>query len=139
MDFAQLTLQGRLTDDPTVRTLESGTTVCKFTVASNRRIPGIDKERTTYIPVTVFGRDAVNCGDYLSKGREVHVTGNFETDSYTDGKGIKRKGFNVVAREVTFGRGGRKDEDTESTGTFDDLDIATKDRAYQDYLKKNKR
>ena len=112
ISFAQLNLQGRLTSDPEVSTLDSGTTMCKFRVAVNRRIPG-GKERTSFIPVTVFGRDAVRCGEYLTKGKGVHVTGTFETDEWTDKNGSKRTGFGCVAREVIFGSGGSRDESNE--------------------------
>lgn len=112
IDFAQITFQGRLTEDPEVRTLDGGRSMCKFRVAVNRRT-GKDQEKTSFIPVTVFGREAVNCGEYLSKGKGVHVTGVFETDNYTDKDGNKRTGFGCVADRVIFGYGGR-DENTDS-------------------------
>jgi single-strand DNA-binding protein len=128
MDFAQLTYQGRLTDDPELRETKSGTPVCKFTVACNRRV-GKDEERTSFIPTTVFGGNAAICAEYLSKGREVHVTGHFETDTYTDKKGITRKGFNCIARAVDFGRGGKRQEEAAKEEEFDNLDAETKAKA----------
>jgi single-strand DNA-binding protein len=110
IDFAQLTLQGRLTDDPEMGTTSGGSTYCRFRVATNRRM-GKDKEKTSFIPVTVFGTDAANCGKFLTKGRAVHVTGDFETDKYEDREGNKRTGFGVVAKSVIFGPGGSMSED----------------------------
>ena len=106
IDFAHLTIHGRLTDDPEMGTTKTGTTYCRFRVASNRRV-GKDQEKTCFVPVTVFGSDAVNSGKFLTKGRSVMVTGDFETDSYEDREGNKRKSFGVVARSVIFGSGGR--------------------------------
>ncbi len=135
MDFTSLIFQGRLTDDPVLRTASNGTVLCKFDVASNRRI-NKDEERTTYIPVTVFGKQAPICAEFLTKGREVHVTGEFETDSYTDNDGIKRKGFGCIARDVRFGRGGTRQDQDQETETaketnFDSLDKDTKARALE--------
>lgn len=116
MDFTLLTIQGRLTEDPTLPRSESGTPICKFTVACNKRI-GKDKEKTSFIPTTVFGRQAELCYEYLSKGREVRVVGEIETDSYTDKEGITRKAFALVvwnSGTVEFGSGGRNERETTS-------------------------
>lgn len=123
IDFAQLTLQGRLTDDPETGTAQGGNTWCRFRVAVNKRL-GKDKEKTAFIPVTVFGTDAVNCAKFLTRGRAVHVTGDFETDKYEDREGNKRTGFGVVAKSVIFGPGGRdnadEDSDRGSSGSYRD-------------------
>ncbi len=112
MDYTLLSYSGRLTDDPQIRVSEGGMSICKFTVACNKRM-GDGEEKTSYIPTTVFGRQAENCHEYLSKGREVRVVGELETDSYTDKEGIKRKGFSCIVGldgRVDFGSGGQKRE-----------------------------
>lgn len=115
MDYTLLTFSGRLTDDPQLR--KSGdTSICKFTVACNKRLTNGD-ERTSFIPTTVFGKQAEICNEYLSKGREVRVVGELETDSYVDSEGVKRKGFGCivgVTGSVDFGSGGRKTDDKET-------------------------
>ncbi len=125
MDFTLLSFEGRLTEDPELRTSESGKSICKFTVACNERISK-DEERTTYIPTTVFGRtstverdQAEICAQYLSKGRTVRVVGKLETDTYTDRDGNKRKGFACVVVQgrggiVEFGPGGQRQEEPEA-------------------------
>ena len=139
IEFATMLFQGRLTSDPEVRTLDSGTTMCKFDVAVNKRI-GKGKEKTSYIPVTVFGKEAVNCGEYLSQGRSVHIMGDFETDKYETQEGQKRTGFGVIAQRVIFGSGGTKNADTDTKKTemssteFAGLDSEQK-RKIQEYLR----
>lgn len=113
INFAQITIQGRLTGDPEVNPTSNGSTRCNFRVAVNRRI-GKDTEKTSFIPVVVFGKEAINCGEYLSKGRSVMVSGEFEADEYEDREGNKRTGFSVVAQKVIFGSGGRSSEDGDS-------------------------
>lgn len=119
-DFTNVSFSGRLTSDPEQFSMKGDKTMCKFTVASNKRI-GPDSEKTAYMPVMVMGQEGINCFKYLSKGREVHISGaTFETDSYEDSKGIKRKGFTfVVSRggKVEFGSGGRKSDEEENVAS----------------------
>jgi single-strand DNA-binding protein len=113
IQFTSFQFIGRLTSDPELINTANGNHICKFRVATNKRI-GKDEERTSFIPVVVFGRQAEICAEYLSKGREVFVTGEFETDEYTDKDGNKRTGFSCVVGShgtVQFGSGGSKGDD----------------------------
>jgi len=132
--FANISFQGRLTDDPDVRTLDNGNTVCRFTVAVNRRLPN-GEEKTAFIPTTVFGRQGQVCGEYLSKGREVYVTGEFETDKYTDKNGVARTGFGCVARDVIFGSGGTREEDEDSEPNYREAPEEPKRQSARDYVR----
>jgi single-strand DNA-binding protein len=105
--------------DPDDRTA-GDRTICKFTVAVNRPMAG-GNERTAFFPVTVFGNQADNCLKYLNKGREVSVVARFETGSYTDDKGIKRKGFGFVANEVNFISSSSKSEESDNAKAKDTM------------------
>jgi len=137
INFCILQMQGRLVADPEMSTTNSGLDVCKFRVAANRRFGG--KEKTSFVSVTVFGKDAENCYNYLSKGRVVFVEGDFETDEWVDKEGNKRNGFGVIANRVEFGPGGTKvngedeEEDTATTHT-----VKSAYNKASAYLKKNK-
>lgn len=97
---------GRLTRDPEVRYTANNFPVCTFSVAIDRR--GKEEKKTNYIPVKVLGKTAENCGKYLAKGRLVGVSGQIETDSYTDKDGNKRPTWNVLASAVEFLEWGEK-------------------------------
>ena len=97
---------GRLTRDPEVRYTANNFPVCTFSVAIDRR--GKEEKKTNYIPVKVLGKTAENCGKYLAKGRLVGVSGQIETDSYTDKEGNKRSTWNVLASGVEFLEWGEK-------------------------------
>ena len=99
---------GRLTRDPEVRYTANNFPVCTFSVAIDRR--GKEEKKTNYIPVKVLGKAAENCGKYLAKGRLVGVSGQIETDSYTDKEGNKRSTWNVLASAVEFLEWGEKKE-----------------------------
>lgn len=97
---------GRLTRDPELRYTANNFPVCTFSVAIDRR--GKEEKKTNYIPVKVLGKAAENCGKYLAKGRLVGVSGQIETDSYTDKEGNKRSTWNVLASAVEFLEWGEK-------------------------------
>lgn len=97
---------GRLTKDPELRYTANNFPVCTFSVAIDRR--GKEEKKTNYIPVKVLGKAAENCGKYLAKGRLVGVSGQIETDSYTDKEGNKRSTWSVLASAVEFLEWGEK-------------------------------
>lgn len=107
-------LIGNLTRDPEVRTTQSGVSMCSFTIAINRRFTAADGSRPAdYIPIVTWRKTAELCGQYLSKGRKVAVSGEIQTRSYEAKDGTKRYVTEVVADEVEFltprGEGGRSD------------------------------
>src|SRR5438046_10454055 len=71
-------LIGNLGRDPEVRYTPSGQAVANFTVATNEAWTdkaGQKQERTEWHRIVVWGKSAENCGEYLSKGRQVYVAG----------------------------------------------------------------
>jgi single-strand DNA-binding protein len=105
-------LTGNLTADPELRSLPSGTSVCKLRVASNtRRKDGASGEwvdKPNYFDVTVWGAQGENCARYLSKGRPVAVDGRLEWREWQDQQGNKRQSIDIIADSVQF-LGGRDD------------------------------
>ncbi len=90
---------GRLTDDPKLSYTQSGKAVVDFTVAVNRKY---NKDDTDFIDVVAWSKLAELCANYLYKGRLVVVAGRIQTGIYTDNKGIKRRTFEIVAKDVKF-------------------------------------
>lgn len=98
-------LIGRLTRDPEVRytTGQNQTAVARFSIAVNDGFG--ENERTSFINIVVFGRQAENCERYLAKGRQVGITGRIQTGSYEkDGRTVYTT--DVVANRVEFLGGG---------------------------------
>ena len=90
---------GRLTKDPELSYTTSQTAYCKFTLAVDR--PTKDKA-TDFIRITVWGKVAENCKQYLAKGKMCAVNGRIETGSYTNREGRKVETTEVVANNVEF-------------------------------------
>ncbi len=108
--FNRVILMGNLTKDPEVRYAPSGTAVGDLRMAVSRRYKsgdGQEKEETCYVSVTVWGRQAETCGEYLSKGRPVLVEGRLKLDEW-EKDGQKHSRLSVVAERVQF-LGGRPD------------------------------
>lgn len=98
-------LIGNLTRDPDLRysTGANQIAVCRFTVAVNDGYG--ERQRTSFIPVVVFGKSGENCEKYLSKGRKVAVNGRIQTGSYEkDGRTVYTT--EVIANNVEFLGGG---------------------------------
>jgi len=110
-------LIGNLTRDPELRYIPSGTAVAKFGVAVNReytdKTSGEKKENTCFVDITVWGRQAETCNQYLSKGRPVFIEGRLEYSTWETKEGDKRNKLEVVAERVQF-LGGRREEPVRS-------------------------
>ncbi len=97
-------LIGNLTRDPELRYTPTGTAVVNFGMAVNRRFTdqsGEKREDTCFVRITVFGKQAESCNQYLSKGRLVFVEGRLQYRSW-EAEGQKRSSLDVVADRVQF-------------------------------------
>ncbi|HMP77257.1 MAG TPA: single-stranded DNA-binding protein [Kiritimatiellia bacterium] len=115
-------LIGRLTRDPEKRSTPSGMAVAELGMAVNRRYKasnGEDREETCFLNVTVWGKTAELCAEYLRKGSPLFVEGRLKLDEW-EKDGQKRSKLGVVAERVQFldsgsrgggggGGGGRRD------------------------------
>lgn len=104
-DLNQVVLLGRLTENPELRYTSGGTAVCDITVAVNRYYRDMNDERqeeTSFVPVTVWARQAENCCEYLSKGSQIALTGRLKMDKWENDAGEPRSKLKVVANNVQF-------------------------------------
>lgn len=92
-------LMGRMCADPELRSTNSGTHVCTFTLAVDRR--GKD-DGTDFIEVVTWSKTAEFVSKYFQKGQQVAVVGRIQTRNWEDKQGNKRKAVEVVADEVHF-------------------------------------
>lgn len=96
-------LVGNLTRDPELITTNNGISLCRFTLAVQRRYASNEGEREAdFINVVVWRAAADNCYKYLKKGSKAGVVGSMQTRSYDAQDGTKRYTTDVVAEEVEF-------------------------------------
>ena len=106
MNVNKVTLVGRLTRDPELRTTKSGQTVTSISIATNRfwkDQSGEKQEQTEFHNIVLFGRVAEVAGQYLVKGQEALFEGRLQTRSYTGKDNVERRVTEVVANEMQFG------------------------------------
>jgi len=106
-------LIGRLTHDPELKYTPSGTARTRFQIAVNSRWrdrQGNLQEETTFVPIVVWGAQAENCVNYLAKGQQVAVEGRLRIGTFQTEEGEQRKITEVVARNVQFLGGGKREE-----------------------------
>lgn len=96
-------ITGNLTRDPEVRHIGSGTAVVDLGVACNSREKQGDEwvDRADFFDVTVWGKQAEICGEYLAKGSPVAVQGRLRLDQW-EKDGDKRSKVKIVASSIQF-------------------------------------
>ncbi len=96
-------LVGNLTRDPELVTTNNGISLCRFSLAVQRRYASSDGEREAdFINIVVWRGQADNCYKYLKKGSKAGVVGSIQTRSYDATDGTRRYATEVVAEEVEF-------------------------------------
>lgn len=106
MNTAQLI--GRLTRDPELRYLQTGTAMARFTIAVDR---GMSKEKkqeaeaagkqtADFIGIVAWGKTAEFAANYLRKGMQTAVEGRIQTSSWTAEDGSTRYGTDIVANQI---------------------------------------
>ena len=93
---------GRLTKEPELKSTTGGKSVCRFTIAINRRFKTEGQQQADFIPIVAWGKTADICAKYLHKGSQVAVCGSIQTGSYDDKNGNKVYTTEVNAEEVQF-------------------------------------
>ena len=131
-------LIGRLTKDPELKYIPgTGTAVAKFTLAVDRGLAKDKKKElekrgkatADFIRTVVWGKQAENCGNYLSKGRLVAISGSIRTSSQRDEIGNVNYYTDVNAFRVEFLEWGDEkkyseyDNDPTNFNSVDDDDI----------------
>ena len=126
--FNKVILVGNLTRDPQVRYTTGGTAVAEIGMAVSRqwfdKQSNQKKEETTFVDVTLWGRQAEVAGEYLAKGRPVLIEGRLQLDQWDDKEtGQKRSKLRVVGETMQMlgsrgdgGGGGRSSQGGQSGG-----------------------
>ena len=99
-------LIGNLTRDPELRHTPKGTAVAELGLAINRvwkDDAGQKQEETTFVDVTLWGRQAELAQQYLSKGNPVYIEGRLNLDTWDDKTtGQKRSKLKVIGENLQF-------------------------------------
>jgi single-strand DNA-binding protein len=97
----RITIIGRITKEPELRTTNTGKDVCEISIAVNKKIkPKDGSADADFFRVTAWEHSARYICDYLGKGRLVSIDGRLETRKYIDKEGNNREQVYIVADNV---------------------------------------
>lgn len=117
-------LLGNLGRDPEVSYTQSGTAVCKFSLATteSRKKGDTWEDHTEWHNIVIFGKNAENSGKYLTKGSTAFIEGRIQTRKWQDKEGKDRYTTEILADSIRFvggrstkGEGSGRDFHTESS------------------------
>ena len=111
-DQNQCNFTGRLAKNPTSHQTTSGIEISNFCIAVGRswknKETGVKEERTEWINIVAFNGLAGVCNQYLTKGQQVRVTGEFTTRKWQDKDGNERYSSEIKCNDLQM-LGGRGD------------------------------
>jgi len=110
--YQTIIVVGNLGRDPEMRYTPTGQPVTSFSIATNRQYTNNNGEtvkETTWFRISVWGKMAETCNQYLRKGSKVLVEGRLTADQatggpriWTDKEGQSRASFEISANTVRF-------------------------------------
>lgn len=98
-------LIGNITKDVELKKLESGNSVCAFSVATNRQwkdSAGNKQEQAEFHNIVAWGKLAEICAQYLKKGNKVYIDGRLQTREWETKDGEKRRQTEIVAENMVM-------------------------------------
>lgn len=107
MNLNKIILIGRLTQDPEIKTIPSGQTVCNFGLATNRvwtnQQTKQKEEKAEFHNIVLWGRLAEIASQYLNKGSLALIEGRLQTRSWQDQTGNKKYKTEIVGENIQLG------------------------------------
>jgi single-strand DNA-binding protein len=95
---------GNLGKDPETRYMPDGKAVTNFSIATSEswkdKSTGQAQEKAEWHNITVYGKLAEICGEYLRKGSKVYVEGKLQTRKWQDKSGVDRYTTEIIGSEI---------------------------------------
>lgn len=95
-----ITIQGRLTRDPELRTTQSGSSVCSFTLANDNGFG--EYKKTLFIDCVAWKGAGETIAKYCTKGQQLVVSGTLNAREWNDKDGNKRKAYEITVSDFGF-------------------------------------
>lgn len=115
-------LVGRLGKDPEVRYTPDGAMVTNFSIATDESYKdknGEKVQKTEWHRIVAYGKLAEICGNYLTKGKLVFITGKIQTKTW-EKEGHHHSATQIVADEMKM-LDGKKEADQPETTPMEDV------------------
>ncbi len=119
----RITIGGRITADPELRTTGTGTSVTSFTIACDRDFK--DKQSgekgVDFVEIVAWRATAEFICKYFGKGRMIIVDGRLQMRDWTDKDGNKRRSAEVVADNAYFGDSKSESKQSEPSVNWEEI------------------
>lgn len=109
-----VTLLGRLTAAPELKTTQAGANYTSFTLAVDRSAPKDAARQTDFIDCIAWNKTAELISKYFGKGSLLALTGKLETALWKDSGGNSRKTTAVWVNTFSFANSKPRPSETES-------------------------
>ena len=111
-----IVIMGRMVRDPELRSTQSGTSVCSFTLACDRDFKSKDggEKETDFIDCVAWRSTAEFVSKYFTKGRMAVASGRLQLRDWKDRDGNKRRSAEIVTDNVYFGDSKKEQESPEA-------------------------
>jgi single-strand DNA-binding protein len=97
-----VTIEGRATQDPTLKKTKTGKSVCGFSLAVNHYSKDESEPKVSFIDVEAWDKLAEICSGNVTKGRRLMVVGSLRQDRWEGQDGKKQSRIKIVGKEVRF-------------------------------------
>ena len=118
-------LMGRMTKDPEMRQTQSGVSVCRFTLAVNRRFAKEGQMTADFINCTAWRQQADFISKYFQRGNMIAIVGSIQTSTWEGQDGKKQYSTDILVDEAYF-TGSKENTSaaapTNLSGGFNDMD-----------------
>lgn len=133
-DLNRVTLSGRLTRDVELRSLNTGTYVARFTLASNKSVKKNDewKDVPGFYDCVVFGKKAEVMSKHLIKGQRIGVDGKLNFSSWENQEGKKQSRVEIYVEDFIFLESKKSDKPESVADSFSGQSVDASDSPFSD-------
>ena len=101
LNLNKVILGGRLTNEPELKTTQSGLSVVSFSIAVNRKAKQGEEQKADFFNVTAWRQTAEHISRYFHKGSSICIVGSLQNSSW-EKDGQKHYKTDIIADEVMF-------------------------------------
>lgn len=119
-DINNATLIGHLTKDEELKYTNGGMAIGSITLAINRKVKkdGEWVDEPNFFDVVIFGKQAENLQRFLTKGKQIGVTGFLRQERWQDQNGQNRSRVTIIANDLQL-LGGKDAPQNNNQGGYD--------------------
>lgn len=98
----KIVLTGRLVHTPELKTTPSGVSVCRFSIAVDRKFKVNGEKVTDFFDCVAWRSTGEFVAKYFDKGRKIGVMGEMQSRQYEARDGSNRRAWEVSVDDVEF-------------------------------------